>query len=203
MRERVQFYVRWSIRASEFERRVLFGAVLTAFVWLALSLTWAFILLTVWRGAAVFVLSWSFAVLVMSNGIALPIFVMVAWPGLFRRYWAITPTGIVEKWVNPDIQGSAPYNLPGYRRKLNGHVIIGEFTGFGEGIDGPIPTEREMLLYSTTDVHNATDMRRAEAHFKPVNRIPSLPVRVGALAAIIGMALFMGLAIATDPGTLG
>lgn len=203
MRERVRFYIQWAIRASAFERRVIFGAVLTAFVWVGLSLTWAFILIAVWRGPVVFALSWGFAVMVMSNGIALPIFVMVSWPGLFRRYWALTPTGVVEKWVNPDIQGSAPYNLPGYRRKLNGGVIIGEVSGFGAPYDGPIPTEREMMLYSTTDVHNATDMRRAEAHFKPTNKMPNIPVRAGALAAIIAMALFMAMAIATDPGTLG
>lgn len=203
MRARLGGYIRWAVRASAFERRVMFGAALTAFVWVGLSIIWAYLLIAVWRGPVVFVLSWAFTVLVMSNGIALPLFVMISWPGLFRRYWAFTPTGIVEKWVNPDIQGQAPYNLPGYRRKLNGQVMIGEVIGFGPDVDGPIPTERQMMLYSTTDVHNATDMRRAEAHFKPLNKMPNLPVRVGALAAIIGMAMFMGLAIATDTGAAG
>lgn len=195
----VRFGIDWCIRAARYERRIIFAAVVAVMVWLGVG--GSILFATAFGGIVTFLLLGLTMAIVTLFGIAVPIFAGIAYGGLWRAHQVWTPEGVIDSWVNPDLEGQHPYNLPGYMRRVDGRKTLIILRGWGDVWDGmALPYRRRLPLYTVGQVHHATDKRSDIDHFMPRKRIPSIPVRMGAVAVIIAASLFIGLAVLTsDP----
>jgi hypothetical protein len=190
------FVVDWCWRAARYEKRIYTAALLGAVVWLALGgAVVSFSLLAGVWGLLFFGIPGALFTLF---GFAFPIFLLIAYSGLFRRFQVWTPDGIHESWVNPDVEED--YTAPGFIRRLNNSKTIVVLSGFGAEWDGrPLPYRRARRLFSTQEVSQAVNKDRDQAHFTIRSKVPQIPVRMGAIAVIIAASLFIGLALLSSP----
>jgi hypothetical protein len=194
---RMAFAIDWCVRAARYERRILFAAVLSIMVWLALA--GALLFATAFGGVMLFLVLGGGMALMTFLGIAVPIFAGIAYGGLWRAHQTWTPAGIIDAWVNPDLEGQAPYDQPGYMRRVNGRKTLIILDGWGDEWDGKhLPYRRRLPLYTVSQVHKAIDKDSDIEHFSQKRRIPRIPVRMGAIAVIIASSLFIGLAVLTS-----
>lgn len=187
----------WALRAGRYERRVYAGALVGGMAWVGLG--GAFLFATAFMGPLGFIFLGGTMLFVTLFGVGIPAFIVIAWGGLWRRrqYW--TPAGILEDWVNPDMEGHPPFTEPGYVRRINGAKAIITLSGWGDEWEGkPLPYRRSLRLYTTADVNKAIDHDQDIEHFRAKSKLPNVPIRLGAIAVIIAASLFIGLAVISD-----
>lgn len=197
--------VRWVLEAARVEPRVAVALVVVAAIFAVSSLAWAVVIVGSGQGIVTGFLGWLFMTLLLSSGISFPLFIPLAWSALWLRQIIKRGRIYEEHWVNPATRMQEPWNKPGFMRRLNGkrylyaNEIVDEETG--EVTLVPLRPRRKEILFTTTDVYKAVEQTPLYLSFLRKNRFPAMPVRAGALAVIIGVALFMGFALVTDPGT--
>lgn len=188
------------IEAAKAERAVAFGAFFTVLAFVLMTGLWAYIGLAVFTSPLVFIVQTLFLTLVVSGGLSVPIFFVLAWHKLYMREWVVNERGIVERWVNPAQRlGAHPAHLWDY---MGSKVLIAAEYADADGVlhRYAMPAHRESVIYTDIDVHNAADKRAVQEFFKPEVSHVNERINQALIVALIIFSLFWSVALVSDQG---
>ena len=187
----------WILEAATIEPRVAVGLIMAVMLALGVVGIATFMGVGALNGASlVGLLNVGFFFFVVTLGLSLPVFAIIAVPKLWIQVWNINEAGIDEYWAHPKIRLTVDPSLIWEFNDATRIVVCGDGVTFDK--DARLQHRRVRSLYSWVDVHNAINKERATAHFSPTATNIWQRVNVGALIALAGIFAFWGLAIMSE-----
>jgi hypothetical protein len=192
----------WIWDAAKVEPRVAVGLFLVGLLSVVVLIIGLIMMVALAGGAGlVAILNVLFLVIIITLGLGLPLFLVVAFPKLFIQIWDIVPEGINEQWAHPRERLNYP---PAYIKAFNGTQRIVRmanpaYTGkLGSAEYLPFTGRAARSAYSWVDIRVALDKTEAANDFKRKQKNMWEKINVWALVALVGVLAFWGLAIMSE-----